>query len=66
MTKFVFAKTNIGGFLRVDVSEFKFAKIYTAVAKHNDFVWIDEFDAVDFLTEIRSRGVKFEVAQIAL
>jgi hypothetical protein len=66
MTKFVFAKTNIGGFLRVDTSEFKFAKIYTAVAKHNDLVWIDEFDAVDFLTEIRDRGVKFEVTQINL
>jgi len=66
MTKFVFAKTNIGGFLRVDTSEFKFAVIYKAFAKHDKFVWLNEINAVDFLTEIRQRGVKFEVTQINL
>jgi hypothetical protein len=66
MTKFIYAKAGDQGFLRVDTSEFKFAVIYKAFAKHDKFVWLNEINAVDFLTEIRQRGVKFEVTQINL
>jgi len=66
MTKFIYAKAGEQGFLRVDTSEFKFAVIYKAVAKSKPFVWLTDEDAVDFLTEIRQRGVKFEITQINL
>lgn len=66
MTKFIYAKADGRGFLRVDTSEFKFAVIYKAFAKDKPFVWLTDEDAVDFLTEIRQRGIKFEVSQINL
>lgn len=66
MTKFLFAKAQGEGFLRVDKSEFAFVTAYRAFAKHNDFVWLDEWDASDFLVQLRQRGVKFEVVQTNL
>jgi hypothetical protein len=66
MTKFLFAKAQGEGFLQVDKNEFKFVTAYRAFAKHNDFVWLDEYDASDFLVELRQRGVEFEVVQTTL
>jgi hypothetical protein len=66
MTKFVFAKAQGEGFLQVDKNEFKFVAAYRAFAKHEDFVWLDEYYASDFLVELRQRGVKFEIVTITL
>lgn len=66
MTKFIYAKAGDRGFLRVDTSEFKFAVIYKAFAKHDKFVWLTEPATSDFLVELRQRGIKFEIEQINL
>lgn len=66
MTKFLYAKSGDEGFLRVDVSEFKFAVIYKAVTKSDTYVWLERYATEDFLVELRQRGIKFEIEQITL
>ena len=65
--KFIYAKSEDRGFLRVDTSDFPFAKIYKAFARYNsNILWLEEPETADFLVELRQRGVKFDVIQINL